>query len=269
MKKTALYLAACCLYTLASVPAFATPSNGFVNGGFENGDWTGWDVSNATYRAPVYNDTLTPQWVFDNQNAYYGMHSQIIGKTYVDPNVGSALGSTVYSGNYAARIEDTTTGGYASAIRQSVTNYTDSNIFFAWKAVLEGAHGPTDAATMMLVLRDDTTGTDLIMRTYNAADGGSGVDPIFSFDGDNYYTPQWQIEQLAIDQDLLGHDFTLSLLAADCEPTGHWGYAYLDGFGSVSPPTNNVAEPSSVGLLGLGAALCGGLVWFRRRREFG
>lgn len=266
MKNMAVYVAACCLCALASAPAFANPSNGFVNGGFEDGDWTGWTVSNGVYRAGISNTSLTPQWVFDNDSPNNGMHSQIITKSYTDPNVGSSLGSTVYSGNYAARIEDTTSGGYASAIRQTVTDYTEANIFFAWKAVLEGAHGPDEAATMTLVLHDDTTNKDLIVRTYNAADGGSGVDPRFAFDGDNFYTPDWQIEQLALDPTTLGHTFTLSLLAADCQPTGHYGYVYLDGFGSVAPPpTTGVPEPSSLGLLGLGTLLCGGVMWYRRR----
>lgn len=268
MKNIAVYVAACCLCALASAPAFANPSNGFVNGGFEDGDFTGWDISNGVFRGGVDNTTLTPQWVFDNDSPNNSMHSQVINKSYSDPNVASnLLGSTVYSGNYAARIEDTVSGGYASAIRQTVTNYTEANIFFAWKAVLEGAHDSATAATMTLVLHDDTTNTDLIVRTYNAADGGGGVDPRFQFDGDNFYTPDWQIEQLAIDPTLFGDDFTLSLLAADCQPTGHWGYVYLDGFGAVTPPTaTGVPEPSSLGLLGLGTLLCGGLMWFRRRR---
>ena len=90
-----------------------------------------------------------------------------------DPNVGSLL-NRVYSGNYSYRAEDTTYGGYASAITQTVTNWTDNNIFFAWAAVLEGAHGTNDAATFILTLHDDTTSTDIVKRQYNAASGGGG-----------------------------------------------------------------------------------------------
>lgn len=265
MKKLGLCLAMGVAASLFVAPAFANPI-GFVNGGFEDGNFNGWTVSNSAYRGGIFNASLTPAWVFANQGT--AMHSAIIDSSYVDPNVSAALlGTTVYSGKYAARIEDTTYGGYASAISQTVTNYTEANIFFAWKAVLEGAHGPTDAATMKLVLHDDTTNTDLIVREYNAASGGGGVDPRFSFDGNNYYTPDWQIEQLGIDSSLSGDSFTLSVLASDCEPTGHWGYVYLDGFGSVKPPPS-VPEPSSLGLLGLGVLLCGGFAW-RRRREAG
>jgi hypothetical protein len=199
--------------------------------------------------------------VIANQNTT--MHTEVINTSYVDPNVGAALGSTVYSGNNAIRVEDTTYGGYASVISQSVTQYTDASIFFTWKAVLLGAHDVNDAATMKLVLRDDTTGTDIITRTYNAASSGGGVDARFSLLNSNYYTASWQIEQLNIDASLSGHDFTMSVLASDCQPTGHWGYVYLDGFGARLPDPQNVPEPASLALVGLALA---GVAASRRRK---
>lgn len=256
MKKTAIALAVAS--ALAS-PAFAAS---FVNGGFESGDTTGWTTAGAYYRAGVNNTGLTPALVLGSGSV--DTHSAVIGTSYVDPRVGAALGTTVYSGAKAYRVEDTTTGGYASVVSQTVNNYTDANIFFAWKAVLLGAHGPSDAATMKITLRDNTDGIDLITRTYNAASGGSGIDPRFSLLSNNYYTPQWQIEQLAIDSSLSGHNFTLSVLASDCQPTGHWGYVYLDGFGARIPDPTNVPEPASLALLGIGLA---GLAASRRRKS--
>lgn len=234
---------------------------GFVNGGFEDGNTTGWDVYSSAYRGGVNNAGLTPAYVKANDNS--GMRSAVIGAGYVDPHLGAALGSTVYGGSYGYRVEDTTWGGYASLIEQSVANYTDPNIFFAWKAVMLGAHSTTNAATMKITLTDDTTNTVVISREYNAATGGGGVDPRFSLSGGNYYTATWQIEQLTIDSSLSGHDFTLSVLAADCQPTGHWGYVYLDGFGAA-PPTPGVPEPASLALAGLALA---GVAASRRRKS--
>ncbi len=249
---------------IAAIAAFAMSSsayaNSFTNGDFETGDASGW-TQGGGYRGNILNPSLNPSSFIPGDG---GSRSSIIVSGTVDPNVGAALGSTVYGGKYSFRVEDTTFGGYASVIQQKVTNYTDTDIFFAWKSVLLGAHDIDDAATMIITLTDLTTNTELIRREYNAASGGGGVDPRFSFDGSNYYTPQWQIEQLTLDAGSLGHDFLLSVLGADCQPTGHWGYVYLDGFGAVAPPPGGVPEPAAWAMMLAGFGLVGSVM---RRRE--
>jgi len=252
MKKTALFLA---ISALGSAPAFAQ----FTNGGFEAGDTTGWSPTSSVQRSSVDNTNLTPNWITTRYGTSPSIQrSAIVTTADVDPNVGAAMGSLVQSGNYAYRVEDTVAGGYASVISQSVTNYQDANIFFAWKAVLLGAHNENSAATMKIVLRDDTAGVDLLTREYNAASGGSGIDPRFSLSGNNYYTAQWQIEAIALGA-AVGHDITLSVLASDCSPTAHWGYVYLDGFGRANP----TPEPASLALLAAGLF---GVAASRRRK---
>jgi PEP-CTERM motif len=233
-------------------------ANTFVNGGFEGGNTSSWTVGQAN-RGGANTSTLVPSAFLNGQTG----RSAIITAGAADPIVGAALGTTVYSGNNSFRVEDVITGGLLSVISQTVTNYTDANIFFAWKAVLEGAHGPQDSAAMIILLEDLTAGNTVISRTYNAASGGGGVDPRFTLGNNYFYTPQWQIEQLAIGAGLQGHDFRLSVLATDCGPTGHRGYVYLDGFGAVTPPPvdpgPSVPVPATLalmgsGLLGLGLA---------------
>jgi hypothetical protein len=248
------------LIAAAASSAQAAP---LINGGFEDGTTNGWTTGGG-YRGDVLNP-LSPTDFLPGGSQYDGdtPRSSIISAGTVDPRVGNLLGNTVYSGNYSYRAEDTFTGGFASVISQKVLNYTDPNIFFAWKAVIQGAHDDDDSALMVVQLRDDTTGSVVINRVYNGADGGGGVDGRFQVFNGYFYTPQWQIEQLAIDASLLGHDFTISLLAADCQPTGHLGYAYIDGFGRANP-SGEVPEPASAALLMLGA---GTLVAARRRRK--
>jgi hypothetical protein len=251
------------------VYAGAAQAQSFVNGGFEAGNASGWAVGGGN-RTSELNPSLAPSQFLTGGSLYNSgiasSHSSIINASYVDPNLGSKLGSTVYSGNYSWRVEDTTDGGYASVIQQRVNGYTDANIFFAWKSVLEGAHGVTDAATMIISLRDLTTNTEIIRREYNAASGGGGVDPRFTYDNATnlYYTSQWQIEQLAIGANLQGHDFLLSVLAADCQPSAHTGYVYLDGFGAVTPPAGGVPEPTTWAMMIMGFGLMGGAM--RRQR---
>lgn len=259
---------------LAVVSAFASPAFavGFVNGGFEDGNIGSWAAgggnASVSSRSGVSNASLNPADWLPGGTHYNAANSNsaIIDNTsaYVDPNLGGLLGSTVFSGRYSYRVENTSNGGYASAISQSVKNYTDSDIFFAWKAVLEnGGHSADQSAAMVLTLVDDTTHTTLISRLFNAGAGGSGVDSRFTSQGNLFYTPQWQIEQLSIDAALQGHDFTLSVLAADCQPTGHTGYVYLDGFGARIPDPGVLPEPGTLALAGLALAAAG----MSRRRK--
>lgn len=235
---------------------------GFVNGNFETGDTTGWTTGTG-YRGGVDNMALNPvDFLPGGSHNILGLNHSAVVTAGIAPHTDGKL-NQVYSGNYSFRAEDTVYGGYASAITQRVNNYTDPSIFFAWAAVLEGAHGLDDAATFKLVLRDETSGVNLITRQSNAADGGGGVDSRFTLSSDNFYYTAWQTEQLALDPAVLGHDFSLTLLAADCQPTGHAGYVYLDGFGAILPPAD-VPLPGSLALLGVGAL---GFGLNRRKRK--
>ena len=241
--------------------AGSAQAQSFVNGGFETGNANGWQQAGIS-RTSILNGDLGPEDFVIGTGAG---HSAAVAAGTLDPNLGALLGSTVYSGNYSYRVEDTTDGGFASLLQQRVNGYTDANIFFAWKAVLEnGGHTANESAEMVIVLRDLTTNTDLIRRVYNAGAGGGGVDNRFSSSGNLFYTPQWQIEQLAINASLSGHDFLLSILAADCQPSAHTGYVYLDGFGAVTPPAGGVPEPATWAMMIMGM---GGIGYSMRRRQ--
>ena len=236
----------------------------FVNGGFETGDTSGWTTGSG-YRALVYNADLTPGDFLPGGSSYRGdlQHSAVVDKGTMAHTDGAL--DQVYSGNHSFRAEDLEIGGYASAITQRVNGYKDSNIFFAWAATLEGAHGTNDSATFKLVLRDETLGTDIISRSYNAAVNGSGTDSRFAVtqDGNFFYTKAWQVEQLPLSAGSIGHDFSLTLLAADCALTAHQGTVYLDGFGAVNPPPIPEPETYAMMLAGLGA------IGFAARRRKG
>lgn len=250
------------LAALLSVGAAAPAMAQFVNGGFETGDTTGWTTGTGP-RDTVDNPLLVPADYLPGGKFYDASlhHSEVVASGTMAHTDGTL--NQVYSGNYSFRAEDLTSGGYASAITQTVHNYQSDNIFFAWAATLEGAHGVDQAATFQLVLTDNTTGNILVNRQYNAANNGSGVDARFKQSADNFYfTSSWQVESLDVSA-FKGDTFTLTLLAADCSPTAHEGTVYLDGFGSVTPPA--IPEASNVAMMLGGLGLFGFLA--KRRRS--
>jgi hypothetical protein len=224
---------------------------GFVNGGFETGDMSSWTATGGSWHGG---------WPMNPAN--YNNPSQFVGAVVTpgpDPIVGAAL-NRVYSGSYSVRVNDRINDYTVGVISQTVTDYTDPNIYFAWSAVLEGSHVANDSDNFTLALVDVTAGNEVLVNRSYSSYSATGL---FNNTNGWYWTP-WQTEQLSVG-DRQHHTFTLTLLASDCPYGGHAGYVYLDGFGAAAPIQGDpsVPEPASMGLIGLGLA---GLVWYRRRK---
>jgi hypothetical protein len=256
------------LVALATLPSLHAQT--FVNGDFENGSLSGWQQGSGQVVNPTTGINPADYVVGGaNYNAAYNQNSIVTAgldtNTATAANPGGTL-NRVYSGVYTARVNDTVNDYSVSLLQQSVTNYSGSNIFFAWAAVLEDSHGPTDSDIFKLTLRDDTTNTLLYDVTFNSATAPLGLFTQSSVNATTgfrqWFFTDWQVQNLAVTS---GHDFTLSLIAADCPYGGHAGYVYLDGFGNVAPPPGPVGavpEPSTYGLIGAAALL--GVVAVRR-----
>ena len=227
----------------------------FLNGGFENGNLGSWENGGGS-RLSDLNPTLSAARFLPGGNlnsAAFAGQVSVVGPGN-DPNVGALL-RTVNTGNFSARIGDTTDGGYAGAIAQTVVNYTAATINFSWAAVLEPAHTATDSPLFNVRVLDITNGGAVIYNTNFAAFTGSPTQNLFLTSGSFVYAP-WQ--NVAVNT-TIGNTYRIELLAADCQPSAHLGYAYLDGFGSVAggPGDNGntggtVPVPGTVALLALG-----------------
>jgi hypothetical protein len=241
------------LLIAAALVAFAgtAQASTFVNGGFETGDWTGWTTGSGLWKGsppmPVSPSYYLPGGAGYDGGVVFNQKSAIVTPGN-DPIVGSLL-PTVYNSSatnqHAARVNNWDNMYHVSAISQTVTNYTDPHIYFAWAAVLQDSHGATDSDYFALTLKDETTGDILYNVSYSSA-----TTPGYFHKYGYWYYSDWQAQDLDVSA-RNGHDFTLSLLGSDCPYGGHGGYVYLDGFGATNPV---VPEPSTVALLGLGLA---------------
>jgi len=241
--KLGLFMAVLVILSLSVSPVFAGT---FTNGGFENGDFSGWTQGAGYWYGgwPMDPSNYLP----GGSNFDISANASAIVSLGLDPNTGGHL-NMVYNGNYAARVNDSYQNYSASVISQSVSNYTNPFIYFAWAAVLESSHGATDSDNFTLQLIDETTSNVLYAVTYDSYDNG----PIFTKYVNGYRTwfyTDWQVQKLDVSA-LQGHDFTLTLLGSDCPYGGHAGYVYLDGFGSTTPPPST-PEPSTLIMLGSG-----------------
>lgn len=239
----------------AAVAAGSVHAAGFTNGGFEDGDLGGWNQGGGSWYG-------TPALPVPASNYAGGPSNNTLMTAGTDPISGA---NTVYNGNYSVRVNDRSNDYSVSTIDQSVTNYTDTDIYFQWNAVLEASHGLTDSDYFSLTLHDDTTGTDVLTRSYSSA----SAPGVFINLNNGWYSSGWQLEHIDLTTagaggtSLVGNDFTLTLLASDCPYGGHAGYTYLDGFAPIIVPPG-APEPGSLALLGLGLA---GLAVSRRRNS--
>jgi uncharacterized protein (TIGR03437 family) len=152
-----------------------------------------------------------------------------------DPQTDGNL-QIVYSGSKTAKVNDELNDYSVSVISQTVSNYTAAHIYFAWAAVLQASHGPTDSDNFTLQLKDVTTGEIIYQVAYNSADAATAH--LFTRSTSDWYYTSWQVQNLDVSE-RSGHTFTLTLLASDCPYGGHAGYVYLDGFGAITPPTGD------------------------------
>lgn len=134
-------------------------------------------------------------------------------------------------------------------------------------------HSPAEQPFFFLRVRNVTKGTTLYEDFSFAGQTGTQFVPVPTpTGGNNPVYLDWKPADVVVPNADLGDTIEVYLLASDCEPTGHSGYAYLDGFGSrVVPPGGGhvaaVPTLSEAGFMALGLLLAGAAATSLRRRR--
>ena len=252
-------------------------ADSFINGGFEDGTFTGWTKDGGTWKQTPAQAGGTISYKNTGDPGKSDIVSTNAGLT--DANTKGNL-YTVLQGEYAARVNNEDNSYHYSTLTQTVDNYTDPNMYLGFAAVLQepsNAH-PPEAAPQFRYSIFDNTAQQMIYSTafnvYNAAATGIAWHDGLSNGSGTWKYSDWNV--VHIDTSLIeGHSFTVSVSAYDCAWGGHGGYAYVDDFQPTLPVPNPgvsynliqaadlpqeiaaVPEPTSVGLW-----LLGGLALF-------
>ena len=224
MNKTAQIVGLCLIAFLAAMPARAD----FINGGFEDGTFSGWTTNGGLWYGGIGTYTYTGD-----------QGKSAIVSPGNDPLLASNGVSVpmVYNGNYSARVNNSDPNNHFSTISQSAV-WTASHIYFAWSAVLQdpvSGHTHDQEPHFLITLHDDTAASNL----YSIVIAVDTVPGTFQETTNFWKYSGWQTVDLDVQAaGAVGHTLTLTCLASDCALGGHGGYVYLDGFGAAPPSSS-------------------------------
>lgn len=277
MKKVSKIILAVGVISAMTASVFA---DSFINGGFESGTTNGWTLQSGNWSASnpgtLNNSNQSDSAVISNTNA---TDANTLGNLY-----------EVLQGNDSFRLNNAAKGWHYSTLSQTVSNYTDANMYLGFAAVLENpnsGHTPAETPKFSFSIYDNTTHTTLYDISFNSLNTNGATLGVTWHKGlvnngnkSVWYYSDWNVVHIDTST-LLGDTFTVSVSAYDCALGGHGGYAYVDSFQPTEPIANpgvtvnvhvlqanellSTPEPTSVVMWSLGGLA---LLWGGKRRLF-
>lgn len=216
--------------------------NHCFNGGFEEGDFSGWTGGiGAIYPANFSNTTISPP------------QHQIMANGFTDP---IAPFITNIDGIFCARLGDGSIGDESQRLTYCMTVDNDnSNFSFNWAAILQ--------------LPPDHQSGYFEYRIYESNNGNNIIEPIrttaqspfLNNIKNDIFGIGWTCEQYDLSEHL-GDEVCIEFITSNCTCTGHLGYAYIDGLcnsGGFMPDieiqANDIyctGQPIEISVLGVG-----------------
>jgi hypothetical protein len=244
------------LALLAVALLLSFPANAFAlfnNGGFETGDLSGgWAVS--TFLNPGLSGTA-PFTGANIQRSTGGTGlTSVLGPfdtemSQSDGNTNNALHYPL-AGKYCAVVNFMGASRNGNTLTQTATASTndiqsDGNVHvdFGWAAVVENpGHTANEQPYVYVAVTDTVTHALLYEKFIFAGDGTIWNNVPGSANGVQY--TDWQVIDVVANPSVVGDPIQIQVTAAGCSLGGHWGYVYVDHFGSFRQVTAQVNVPA-------------------------
>ena len=222
---------------------------GFINGGFETGDFTGWTLEHGFNGGA--NNFVPSAGTVD---------AIVVTPAYVDPY---SPYDGVINETRTARINDFANGNEATRISQTgIMLAGETDVFINWAAVMEDPGHPSGQDPFFSIVVN-VNGVLAGSESHSAGVGvGWTAGPAFG--GPNGSTVFYKSGQFHLSGLNAGDSVQVVMTVLDCSQTGHSGWAYLDGIGTVAQPPVGAPDGGSTALL-LAPALLG-LLALRRKK---